>query len=164
MKQILIYFLAALFISGCTSTPTKTQAELENVDFTDTDVFDENILDSMSANIQRINVPMIGDVSLNRIPERLGKWLSVVNKEGQLNFKKIYREGDDPRITRGMPIAILGLLPAVYNFVKDQLTYNAAILYDATIFYRPNNGLIEKVVFTKRKQPVQEGESFRTTD
>jgi hypothetical protein len=164
MKQILIYFLAALFFSGCTSTPTKTQAELENVAFTDTDVFDKNLLDSMSSDIQRINVPMIGDVSLNRIPGRLGKWLSVVNKEGQLNFKQISREGDDPRITRGIPIAILGLLPAVYHFVKDQLTYSAAILYDATIFYYPNNGLIENVVFTKRKQPVQEGESFRSTD
>jgi hypothetical protein len=156
MKQILIYFLAALFISACTSTPTKTQAELENVAFTDTDVFDKNLLDSMSADIQHINVPMIGDVSLNRIPERLGKWLSVVNKEGQVKFKKISREGDDPRITRGVSIGIiLGFLPTVYHFVKDQLTYSPAIQYDATIFYHPNNGLIENMVFTKKKKPVQ---------
>ena len=152
MKQILTYFLVTLFISGCTSTPTKIQAELENVDFTDTDVFDQNILGSMSADSQHINVSMIGDISLNRIPERLGKWLSVVNKEGQVNFKKIYKEGDDPRITKGIPIGILGLLPAVYHFVKDKLTYSAAIQYDATIFYYPNNGHIENVVFTKRKE------------
>ena len=150
----LVYFLSALFISGCVSSmpTTKSQNHLEKVNFTDTDVFDKNILNSMSVDTQNIDVAMIGKVSINHIPERLGKWLSVINEDGQVTLKSTQVEGEknEPQTTKSIG-AILGLLPVVYGFLKKKLTYGAAEQYDATIFYNAATGVIDKVVFTKKQ-------------
>jgi len=152
MKMKCVYFLAALFISGCGSLPTGNKSHLGKVSFTDTDVFDKNISDSMSVDTQSIDVAMIGKVSINHIPERLGKWLNVVNEEGQVTLKSTQVPGDDPQTTKSISIgAVLGLLPMVYDYFERKLTYSAAEQYDATIFYNAATGVIDKVVFSKKQ-------------
>ena len=154
MKLKQVYFLSALFISGCVSSLpiTSIPSHLKNVNFTDTDVFDKNILDSMSVDIQSIDVAMIGKVSVNHIPERLGKWLSVVNEDGQVILKSTPQENakNEPQTTKSIS-AFLGLLPMVYGFFEKKLMYGAAEQYDATIFYQHGSGVIDKVVFTKKQ-------------
>lgn len=140
-----IYLLAAslLLISGCTHTPT-TAKHSENLRFMDTDVFDKNLSSSMSADTEIINVAITGDVSINQIPNRLGNWLSaVVNKQGQVEV--------EPE-TRSLELgAILALLPVAYQYLKKEILYGDAEDYNATIFYDPDTGLVNQVVFTKRK-------------
>ncbi|OQY55965.1 MAG: hypothetical protein DRR08_13195 [Candidatus Parabeggiatoa sp. nov. 2] len=145
MKQILVYLLAALLFSGCVaSTPTKTQSELENLSFMDTSVFDQNLSESMSADTENINVAITGPVSINQIPKRLGKWLSmVVDKQGRVNV--------EPKTNTKVLGAVLGLLPTAYSFLKEEWSYGSVVNYNATIFYEPETGLIKKVVFTKRR-------------
>ncbi len=151
MKQILISLLFILFLNGCASSSSPKTQELENINFTDTDVFDKNLLESMSGNTQNIDINMIGNISVNKIPERLGRWLSVINEEGQLNLKRTAVAADEPKTTKSVGM-VLGLLPTVYGFFKKKLTYGAAVQYNATIFYHPGTGLIKRVNFTKKKK------------
>ncbi len=88
MKPRLIYCLVILFICGCVSDPTKTKDELANLHFLDANTFDQNLSESMLANTETINIVMIGKVSVNKMPERLNKWLGVItNKLGKVDFK-----------------------------------------------------------------------------
>lgn len=87
MKHMLVYLLALLLVSGCNSTPEKTQGELKNMSFMDTEEFDKNLSDSMSFNTDPITVTMIGAVSINQIPARLGKWFSAVRaRDGRVDI------------------------------------------------------------------------------
>jgi hypothetical protein len=153
MKQMLIYIFFILFINGCASSSSLKTQELENMNFTDTDVFDKTLLESMSVNTQNIDINMIGKISVNKIPERLGRWLSVINEEGQLTLKRtaVAAAADEQKTTKSVGM-VLGLLPTVYGFFKKKLTYGAAVQYDATIFYHPGTGLIKRVNFTKKKK------------
>jgi len=124
MKLKRVYFFSALFISACVSSlpTTSIPRHIKNVNFTDTDVFDRNILDSMSVDTKSIDVAMIGKVSINHIPERLGKWLSVINEDGKVILKSTPQEKakNEPQTTKSIS-AILGLLPMVYGFLEKKL-------------------------------------------
>ncbi|MCK5876940.1 MAG: hypothetical protein KAG43_04840 [Candidatus Marithrix sp.] len=151
MKQILIYFLTIMFVSSCVSNPTQTEEGLTNLRFIDTDTFDQNLSKSMIANTKSITISVIGKVSINEIPNRLGKWLSVITtKDGQVDFIPIIPP-QPIRTTGSIAVtAIIGLLPTAYDFFKDKLHYGAAANYDANLYYKSGSGLLEKVLFIKR--------------
>ena len=152
MKSISLV-LAVLLLGGCTaSTPTKRAPnQPEHLNFMDTVVFDNNLSQSMSADAENIQIAITGQVSINQIPERLGKWLSaVVDKQGRVNV--------EPQSDTKFLGAFLGLLPTVYSFLKEEISYGPAMNYNATIFYEPETGLINKVVFTKKPEAPQQNE------
>ncbi|MFK5969082.1 MAG: hypothetical protein QM487_03030 [Candidatus Marithrix sp.] len=151
MKQILICFLTILI--SCTSNQTKTKDELANLHFVDADTFDQNLSESMSIDNDTITVSMIGKVSVNKIPERLGKWLSVITtKMGKVDFKSTTPpEPINERNTGSLAItAVIGLLPSTYDFLKDKFFYGSAEKYDAILYYQADTGLLEKVTFVKK--------------
>ncbi|HHB92048.1 MAG TPA: hypothetical protein ENK59_02400 [Thioploca sp.] len=151
MKQILICFLTILI--GCTSNQIKTKDELANLHFIDVDTFDQNLSKSMSIGNDTITVSMIGKVSVNKIPERLGKWLSVINaKMGKVDFKSTTPPKPiNERNTGSLAVtAVLGLLPSTYDFLKDKFFYSSAEKYDAILYYQADTGLLEKVIFVKK--------------
>ena len=147
MKQILAYFLVALFLNACgSSMPTKSQSQLNNLSFIDTEIFDKNLLKSMSVDTETITVAMIGDVSVNHIPERLGKWLSTVdNRNGHVSFeaKTSSQQGqvDDERTTDAVSVGlVLGVLPTAYGFLKEEYVASLVEKYNAILVYDPKNG------------------------
>ncbi len=141
MKQLFFYSLIALFLWSCATQ--KTFSELGHIVFTDTDVFDNNLSESMSVNSDTITVTMLAPVSINQMPNRLNKWLSAVNSRGgQVEFY--------PKIESKSPIWLLGFLPMAYRFLRNELLYGSASDYNAKIFYKPESGTVEKVVFVKK--------------
>ena len=158
-KRILIYFLVLIFLSACESTPTKNQTELMNLNFVEIESFDQNLSESMSADLNTIQVKMIGPVSINQIPERLGKWLSVVrDKNGRVILTKTRTaqksSNDNNEVeTSKLPIVlILGALPSTYKFLKQESIYGVAANYNVKIFYNPESGIIEKLIFQKKAE------------
>jgi hypothetical protein len=145
-----------VFISACESTPTKNKSELMNLSFVDMEDFDQNLSESMSADLDTIQVKMIGPVSINQIPERLGKWLSVVrDKNGRVDLTKTKKprksNGDNEVGTSKLPILlILGALPSTYNFLKQESIYGIAANYNVSIFYNPDSGKIERLIFHRK--------------
>ena len=143
MKKILVYGLATLFLIGCAVTP-KSQLELENVVFIDTDTFDKDLSSSMAADTKAITVTMLAPMSINQMPTRLGKWLSAISdKDGRVDVEP------KPTTTKSLSL-MLGLLPMAYNYLKEEFSYNSASNYNATIFYNQKLGTVKKIVFTKK--------------
>jgi hypothetical protein len=152
MKLIITVILLVLI--GCNSTPIKSQIELANVRFIDTEIFDKDLIQSMKANTETITISIIGNISINNIPERLGKWLSIVmNKQGNVYFNKIKpnRKIAQYERTTGVEAVslMIGVLPTAYKFLKKEASYGLAGNYNVTIFYMQDNGFIKKIIFTK---------------
>jgi hypothetical protein len=148
-----------IFITACESTPTKNKSELMNLSFVDMEDFDQNLSESMSANLDTIHVKMIGPVSINQIPNRLGKWLSVVrDKNGHVDLTAKKNtphksNGDNEVGTNKLPILlILGALPSTYNFLKQESIYGIAANYNVKIFYNSESGKIEKLIFRRKAE------------
>jgi hypothetical protein len=153
MKLIITVIIIVLL--GCNSTPNKSQIDLENIRFIDTEIFDKNLLQSMKANSETITISIIGQISINNIPERLGKWLSIVmDRQGNVYFNKIKSNTDIPlneRTISAEPVSLLiGVLPTAYKFLKKEASYGLAGNYNVTVFYIPENGLIKKIIFTRK--------------
>jgi hypothetical protein len=153
MKLIITVIIIVLL--GCNSTPNKSQIDLENIRFIDTEIFDKNLLQSMKANSETITISIIGQISINNIPERLGKWLSIVmDRQGNVYFNKLKSNTDIPlneRTISAEPVSLLiGVLPTAYKFLKKEASYGLAGNYNVTVFYIPENGLIKKIIFTRK--------------
>jgi hypothetical protein len=134
--KYLLTLLWALTLTACASESAKP---LQNVNFMDLEVFDNNLERSMDAGTEDITVKVMGDLTINRIPERLGKWLSVVSENGQLDYEP-----------KTKSLEALAFLPALYDFVKEKLKYHSATEYDATVFYQQGTGKIDQIVFRKK--------------
>lgn len=145
MKNLLSYCLIILGVIGCsTSGPPKTPSELENVVFIDTNVFDKDMVDSMSTKTDTINVTPVGQLSINQMPERLSKWLGAISdKKGRVEI--------EPKATGTKSFAfLLSLLPFAYDYLKSETSYGLAGDYNATIFYEPDTGVIKKIEFVRK--------------
>ena len=151
----LIITLIILVLIGCNSTSSKSKIELENIRFIDTEIFDKDLIQSMKANSETITVSIIGNISINNIPERLGKWLSIVtDKQGNVDFNKIKSTNTalNERTTGVEPVSlVIGVLPTAYKFLKKEASYGLAGNYNVTVFYIPDNGFIKKIIFTKKQ-------------
>lgn len=145
MKKILSYAAVVLFVMSCsTAGPPKSLSELENVVFIDTNVFDKDLTDSMSAKVDTISVTPVGGLSVNQIPERLNKWLAAISdKNGKVDI-----EPKAPA-TRSLTF-LIGLLPMAYDYFKNTSSYGLAGDYNATIFYQPDSGHIERIEFVRK--------------
>jgi hypothetical protein len=153
MKLIITVILLVLI--GCNSTPTKSPIELANVRFIDTEIFDKDLIQSMKANTETITISIIGNISINNIPERLGKWLSIVmNKQGNVYFNQIKSTNiaQYERTTGVEAVSLMiGVLPTAYKFLKKEASYGLAGNYNVTIFYIRANGYINKIIFTRKE-------------
>jgi len=151
----LIITLIILVLIGCNSTSSKSKIELENIRFIDTEIFDKDLIQSMKANSETITVSIIGNISINNIPERLGKWLSIVtDKQGNVDFNKIKSTNTalNERTTGVEPVSlVIGVLPTAYKFLKKEASYGLAGNYNVTVFYILDNGFITKIIFTKKE-------------
>jgi hypothetical protein len=148
MYKLLISLLIPLCLNNCSAIkPPKTPQELEQVTFTDTGTFDSDLTDSMSANIGTITITPLAAISINQVPERLGKWLGAVTEnQGQVEM--------DPKPAENAKSLslIFSLIPMAYDFWKNQIyTYGVAKNYNATIFYEPTTGMIKKIEFRQKK-------------
>ena len=142
----LVYFFTFLFLSSCAITPDSQKTQLT---FMDTNTFDHELSNSMAAHPQMITVSMLGKVSINKIPKRLGKWLgAVTEKKGRLDV--------NPSNTKSLAliIAVLSGLPSIYKWVKIKVSYANTIHHNAKIFYTPETGNIQKVIFRKKEKPI----------
>ncbi len=51
--------------------------------------FDDALQQSMQAGTPDINVVVMGDLTVNNIPNRLGNWLSVIMENGELDYEPL---------------------------------------------------------------------------
>jgi len=129
--------ICLLALSACATHPTQPVSDFN---FMDLDVFDTTLQQSMTAGSQDIKVTVMGDLTVNKIPDRLGKWLSVVAENGQLDYQP-----------KTKSIELLALLPTIYEYARETLKYLPARSYDATVYYQQSTGKIDQIVFHKKQ-------------
>lgn len=147
IKNLAIALIIIVFFTGCVAiNPQKPSPVLESVTFTDTDIFDRDIANSMSENVAAITVTPVMPISMNQIPERLSKWLgAVADKQGKVEL--------DPKPNTKSLSLILALLPVIYDFLMAQSSpYELARNYNVTVAYQPETGTVKNVVFRKKMQ------------
>ncbi|EDN66805.1 secreted protein [Beggiatoa sp. PS] len=156
MKQILISFVVAmLLLSGCvTSTPIPTsQRSIQsfrntaNIHFNNTGVFDTDLKEAMSTRVKTIIVTVVGDISMNKMPERLEKWLSAVRyKGGKVEFI--------PEPKPKSPIfSLIAEIREFVNWLNEASWYEFAENYEALVFYEPRepkDGKIKRLEFRRK--------------
>lgn len=145
--KILVVILVALMVGGCT-VPTLTKIisnESESLNFTDTDVFDQNLSNAMSINTDNIHVTIAGRVFINEIPDRLDNWLSaIVENEGRVDVEPKSNTKFSP---------VMRLSPVVSSTLEEDILYKPATSYNATILHKVEAGLISEIVFSKKPGP-----------
>ena len=149
---ILALALATLSAGACAqdAKDAKEQAPPASVTFLDSKLFDNMLSKELGANKETVEVTITGKMSLNSIPARVDTWITAVGENGELTLR--------PQDSSLKPKFIIGLIPIVYSFIKQQnieRTFDPAKKYNASIIYhvdRNGDSLIDKIVFVRKKE------------
>jgi len=129
-------------LSGSTDTISSNGGT--SINLIDIDAFDKELSNSMSSNLEKIEVTSVSPLQMDKIPERLKKWLSVLS-----NYKgKVDVEPKSRALSLTSIAAVVA--PIAYSYLKEQLTYLPVKNYNATLYYTPETNILEKVVFTRK--------------
>lgn len=113
--------------------------------YVNTDAFDRKLSSSLSERPASFEVLFPLPVSMKRLPERLDKWLSAVEKSGG----KV--EAVPVPELRGLFAGLLELAIRLYDLVSGRDLYEPARHYNATVHYKRSTATVVKVEFTLRE-------------
>lgn len=152
-KTAILALALAAFSAGACAQDAKEAAPPASVTFLDSKLFDNMLSKELGANKDIVEVTITGKMSLNSIPPRVDTWITAVGENGELTLKP-----QDPTLR---PKFIIGLIPIVYSFIKQQnfeRTFDPAKKYNASIIYhvdRNGESLIDKIVFVRKKEAAK---------
>jgi|TARA_B100001971_G_scaffold66325_1_gene61042 hypothetical protein len=146
-RKIITSIFIVVLISACAATNGKLKGPMDKLDFIDTRTFDKNLSTAMRTQEEKIEVTPIVKFSPNEIPDRLGKWVSTIDEKGG----EVVTENQSPK-TKGLFGIGTGIDLALTlgKKIHDKILYKPAGKYDATIYYKSEEGLVEKIVFTRK--------------
>ena len=113
--------------------------------FFDSRIFDEDLSRSMYGEAPKITVNVPVGFNLNKIPERIDRWLYAVKQSGG----KVVATPEEPVRTRGLISALIDVVVAIFERLDEIRLYSPSENYNATLLYR-ENGMVSKVVFERR--------------
>ncbi len=146
-RKIITSIFIVVLISACAATNGKLNGPMDKLSFIDTTTFDKHLRLAMKTNEEEIEVDPLVKFSPNEIPDRLGRWLTVIDeKDGNVDNVNL-----SPK-TKGLFGIGTGIDLALTlgKKIKDKILYKPAGKYDATIYYKSEEGLVEKIVFTRK--------------
>jgi hypothetical protein len=154
-KYLLIGLMFCVIACSTATQSSRVKDEpKQKLSFIDLANFDRELADSLNSEINLIEVGFYEKVSPNKIPERLQKWISVIEQSG--GKLKIEPPPNEP--TPKNALTILSLLGSAYSAIKDQSVSQGERLFtsvkgrNAVIsLERGLNGelLVNKIQFTK---------------
>jgi hypothetical protein len=116
-----IFLSLLLLISAC-STPSPTGSgsnePKQKLSFIDIGNFDRELTASLNAPLDSVDVVFYEKVSPNKMPERLQKWISAVERSG--GNVKVETPPNEPKPRSAL--TILSLLGTAYSAIKNQIT------------------------------------------
>jgi len=151
-----------LLLSGCASnapltTPIIATAEGAKLNFLDIAKFDKDLSIALTSQPSTIEVVFYDKVSPNNVPERLQKWMSVIEADGG----KILVEPPPNELVSRSPFAALSLIGTLVSSIQNIAQFRSEQLYDSAkgrnaviALERNNKGevLVNSIKFVKRTQ------------
>ncbi|MDP3785562.1 MAG: hypothetical protein Q8Q55_00535 [Undibacterium sp.] len=149
---ILFSFASHAAVAQSMETPSVPTQVATTLTFLDSKLFDNQLSKELSAEKDVVEVTISGKMSLNSIPGRIDKWITVVGENGEVSVV-----ASEPTLKPKFVGALLSLIPTVFSFMKkssEERTLEPAKKYNAIVTYqmdRNGESMIEKIVFTKKK-------------
>ncbi len=114
------------------------------LNFFDSRIFDEELSSAMLGAPPEITVNVPAGFNLNKIPERVDRWLYAIKESGG----KVKAEPDKPR-TRGLVSALIDVVVAIFVKLDEMRLYAPSENYNATLLYG-EDGTVRTLVFERR--------------
>ncbi|MBU1229223.1 MAG: hypothetical protein KKA55_06235 [Proteobacteria bacterium] len=138
--------LACLLLSACAAqNPAAGTAPQKEVQFMDTSGFNYKLSASLGAKLEQVDVLFPALITLNNIPERMDKWLSMVEKFGG----KVEIQAE-PEPGRGLITEIFSIFIKAFEAAEEKLIYAPAKDYNVLISYKAKTGIITKMAFVRK--------------
>ena len=151
-----------LLLSGCASnapltTPISATAEGAKLNFLDIAKFDKDLSMALTSQPSAIEVVFYDKVSPNNVPERLQKWMSVIESDGG----KILVEPPANELVSRSPFAALSIIGTLVSSIQRIAQFRSEQLYDSAkgrnaviALERNSKGevLVSSIKFVKRTQ------------
>ena len=137
------------FLSACAAPPNSAK-----VDVAPKAKVDAELASSLNAPLDSVEVLFYERISPNKMPERLQKWISAIERSG--GTVKINTPPNEPKPRN--PIALLGLLGSAYTTIKSFVDAQPASYLSSakgrnaviSLARSPNGDLlVEKIGFVK---------------
>ena len=121
-----------LGLSGCATNAPLAKAENSTavntrISFLDISKFDRDLSAALKNQPSTIEVAFFDNVSPNNVPERLQKWMAVIEADGG----KIMVEAPPQEAATRSPFAALSLIGTLISSIKKIERYRSEQIYDA---------------------------------
>lgn len=146
-----VLLIAALAVSCATAKeewPSADGGTGPTIEFLNAGSFDQRMSSALRGKPQTVTVNLLAPTTLNNIPERLGSWLTMVEK----NHGKVELQDDSKVQTRALfdPISMVLAGFGLYKVIQDRMMYRPVAGYNATVHYE-GRGSVSKIVFTRKE-------------
>ena len=157
MAKHLFLLMVLIFCAGCASdgartaaraAPTRTPPVTAETDpiqvvFFDSRAFDSDLSKAMRSESSEIVVDVPVGFNLNKIPERVDRWLySVKDSGGAVVAEPEFKQ-------RGVLSVVIEVVVSFFGKIDEALTFGPSERYGATLLYR-QDGTVNKIVFRHR--------------
>lgn len=147
MSRLAFLLILIMFSNGCV-TPENKRVEsrvepLSRLSFIDSAIFDKKLSKAMKSREGQINTTFKTGFTTNNIPERLDKWFYVIDANGgNVETQALYsrKQGIIGEI-------IIYIIIKAYQNARKAALYAPAKKYNAMLFYSPEDGIVDRVVF-----------------
>ena len=131
LKKITVIALTTVLL-GCAprvplTEPVAPASAQSKISFVDIGKFDRDLSASLLAQKTPVQIAFYEKVSPNQVPERLQKWISVVEAEGG----KVLVEPPPNELVARSPLAAIGLLGSLISSLKSFAQFKSEQIYTA---------------------------------
>ena len=151
-QRVCIMVILAVLATSCATTKEDLSIpEGETgptIDFLNSGSFDQKMSSALKAKPQTVTVNLLAPATVNNLPERLGSWLNMVEK----NHGKVQLQDDSKVQTRALfdPVSMVLSGIGLYKMYQERVMYSPVGAYNATVHYE-GRGNVSKVVFTRKE-------------
>lgn len=159
MLRVLCTVLSLTLVACAASVPLSSPVEVTpagaKISFVDISKFDRDLSASLQARASSVEIAFYDKVSPNNVPDRLQKWISVVEADGG----KVLVEPPANELVTRSPLAAISLIGTLITSIKTFTQFNSEKIYesakgrDAVITLERNakgEVLVNAIKFVKR--------------